>query len=143
MVSFIGGLASVNAGDFYSRLVQPTWAPPSWLFGPVWIVLYTLIGISGWFIWKEHGFRQNPKPLLLFFIHLIPNASWSWIFFYWHQGALALANILILWMMILFTIKAFYPIHKNAARLLIPYLLWVSFATLLNLNLWWNNPNYL
>jgi tryptophan-rich sensory protein len=139
-VSFVGAMASINAKQFYASLVQPSWSPPGWLFGPVWIILYTMMGLSAWMIWRKNGFNAHRSSLLLYLFHLIPNALWGWLFFSWHLGAASFINIIVLWLLILITIFAFFRINKPAAMLLVPYLCWVSFAAALNYALWQNNP---
>jgi len=128
----IGAIASASAGLFYGELSQPSWAPPAWLFGPVWSVLYVFMGIAAWLVWREHGFRGAATALKLFVAQLFANALWTWIFFVWHQGALSLAEIVALWLLIASTILAFWRLHRLAALLLVPYLAWVSFAAFLN-----------
>ncbi len=119
--------------NWYSNLIKPSLNPPSWLFGPVWITLYILMGISAFLIWKNGLEQKNiKKSLSLFIIQLIFNSSWSIVFFKFHNPGLALINIIILWILILCTIISFHKISKTASRLLIPYILWVSFATYLN-----------
>jgi tryptophan-rich sensory protein len=139
----IGGLASVNAASFYGQLIQPAWAPPAWLFGPVWSVLYLLMGISAWLVWRAHGFRGARAALTIFVAQLLANALWSWLFFAWRQGGLAFAEVLVLWLLIAATVVAFWRLHRLAALLLVPYLAWVSFATALNFALWRLNPKLL
>ena len=139
----IGAAASVNAGSFYMQLTLPSWAPPSWLFGPVWTVLYTMMGIAAWLVWRIDGFNANKGALYLFLIQLVFNALWSWLFFSWHLGAMAFVEILILWILILATLIAFWRAQAIAGVLLIPYLLWVSFAAVLNYTLWHLNPKIL
>ena len=135
-----GGLASINAAAFYAQLVQPPWAPPAWLFGPVWSMLYVLMGISAWLVWRKHGFRGAGAALWLFAAQLVANALWTWIFFSWKQGALAFAEIIFLWLLIAGVIYMFWRHHRLAAVLLLPYLAWVSFAAVLNFTLWRLNP---
>jgi len=139
----IGGAASINAGAFYTELVQPVWAPPGSWFGPVWTVLYLLMGISAWLVWRRGGFGQQRLPLGLFVVQLGFNGLWTWLFFGWQQGALAFAEILLLWCLILATLIAFWRVRALAGVLLIPYLLWVSFAALLNYSIWQLNPQIL
>ena len=141
--SAIGAVASVNAVDFYGQLVQPDWAPQSWLFGPVWTLLYTLMGISAWLVWRDGGLAANPLAFGLFFSQLGLNALWSWLFFTWHQGALAFAEIVGLWSMILATLILFWRARPLAGMLLVPYLLWVGLAAALNFALWQGNPGLL
>jgi tryptophan-rich sensory protein len=136
----IGAAASVNAGAFYAQLVRPEWAPPAWLFGPVWTVLYLAIGIAAWLVWRVGGFRAARGALTLFLAQLALNALWSWLFFGWHRGALAFADILLLWALIIATLIAFWRVRVLAGCLLVPYLLWVSFASVLNHAVWQLNP---
>ncbi len=139
----IGGAASVNAGSFYTQLVLPEWAPPSWVFGPVWTVLYVAMGIAAWLIWRADGFRPVRGALTLFLAQLALNALWSWLFFGWHRGALAFADIVLLWVLIIATLIAFWRVRALAGWLLVPYLLWVSFASALNYAVWQLNPQSL
>jgi tryptophan-rich sensory protein len=139
----IGGAASVDAGSFYTQLVLPKWAPPSWVFGPVWAVLYVAIGIAAWLVWRTDGFRSARGALTLFLAQLTLNALWSWLFFGWHRGPLAFADILLLWVLIIATLIAFWRVRTLAGWLLVPYLLWVSFASALNYAVWQLNPQSL
>jgi translocator protein len=139
----IGAFASVNAGVFYGQLSQPSWAPPAWLFGPVWSVLYLLIGVAAWLVWRKHGFSGAGTALMLFRIQLVANALWTWLFFVWHFGALSLAEIIVLWLLIVATLAAFWRLHRLAALMLVPYLAWVSFASALTYSLWRLNPGVL
>lgn len=141
--SAVGAIASIEARTFYGQLVQPAWAPPPWLFGPVWTVLYALMAIAAWLVWRAGGFRANRIALALFLMQLGLNALWSWIFFSWHRGALAFAEILVLWALIAATLAAFWRVRPLAGSLLIPYLVWVSFAAALNFALWQLNPELL
>jgi tryptophan-rich sensory protein len=135
-----GAIASANAGVFYGKLSQPDWAPPAWLFGPVWSVLYLMIGVAAWLVWRKHGFDRASTALRLFTFQLLVNALWTWLFFKWHLGALALAEIVVLWLLIAATIASFWNLHRLAALMLLPYLAWVSFATALTFALWRRNP---
>ena len=136
----IGAIASASAASFYGERSKPSWAPPAWLFGPVWSVLYVLMGIGAWLVWREHGFGGASAALKLFVAQLFANALWTWIFFVWQQGALSLAEIVALWLLIASTILAFWHLHRLAALLLVPYLAWVSVATALTASLWRLNP---
>ena len=136
----MGGLASVNAAGFYGDLVRPPWAPPAWLFGPVWSVLFLLMGVAAWLVWRDHGFRGAGAALKLYFAQLLANALWSWLFFAWRQGAFAFAEVVVLWLLIAATIFSFWRLNRLAALLLVPYLAWVSFAAALNFVLWRLNP---
>ena len=139
----IGGAGSIQAGPFYTQLVRPDWAPPPTIFGPVWTVLYALMGIAAWLVWSVDGFRAARSALTLFLAQLALNALWSWLFFGWHHGGFALADILLLWALILATLIAFWRIKPLSGALLVPYLLWVSFAAALNYSVWQLNPRVL
>ena len=132
----IGGVPSIQASSFYTHLVRPGWAPPPSVFGPVWTFLYVLMGIAAWLAWRVGGFRAAKSALTLFLLQLAFNALWSWLFFGWHRGALAFAEILMLWALILSTLIAFWRVRPWAGVLLVPYLLWVSFACMLNYSIW-------
>lgn len=136
----IGAVASAQAGTFYVQLHRPAWAPPAWLFGPVWSALYFLMAIAAWLVWRAHGFRRATAALSLFFLQLAANAIWTWLFFVWHQGALAFAEILLLWVLIAGTVVAFWRLQPLAAMLLLPYLAWVTFASALAFAMWKLNP---
>jgi tryptophan-rich sensory protein len=139
----IGAMASVNAQDFYTQLDKPSWAPPSSVFGPVWTVLYLLMAVSAWLVWRERGWARARGALGLFVLQLVFNAMWSWLFFGWHRGALAVADIAVMLVLIVSTVVAFARIRKAAAWLLAPYLAWVSFAAVLCFTLWQRNPQML
>lgn len=144
----IGAIASVDAGDFYSQLEKPSWAPPGWLFGPVWTVLYLLMGVAAWLVWRESdnlnaSLRRIHAALTVFVMQLILNALWSWLFFAWHLGGWAFVDIVVLWIFIGFTLVGFLRVNKLAALLMAPYLLWVLFAAILNYAVWQMNPGLL
>ncbi|MDX2151490.1 MAG: TspO/MBR family protein [Bryobacteraceae bacterium] len=139
----LGALASANAPEFYARLVKPVWAPPSWLFGPVWTALYLLMGVAAWLVWRERGWRGAPIALSLFVAQLVLNGLWTWIFFAWREGAWALAEIVVLATLIVATVVAFWRVNRTAAGLLLPYLGWVLFATALTAALWRGNRQVL
>ena len=139
----VGGFASARASDFYRELVRPSWAPPGWLFGPVWTVLYALMGIAAWLVWRARGFGGARVGLIVFVTQLAANALWTWLFFVWRQGGLASAEILLLWALIVVTIVLFWRASRLAAVLLFPYLLWVSFASALSFSIWRLNPGLL
>lgn len=139
----IGAAASVQAGSFYAQLVRPEWAPPGSVFGPVWTVLYALMGIAAWLVWRVGGFRAAGTALTLFLVQLAFNALWSWLFFGWQRGALAFADVVLLWALVVATLAGFWRIRRLAAALLVPYLLWISFAAALNYSVWQLNPQLL
>jgi len=137
----VGAVASANAKRFYSVLVQPTWAPPGWLFGPVWTALFVLMAVAAWLVWRlPDGSSGRRWALGLFGVQLAANALWSWLFFAWQQGAWAFAEVIVLWVLIAFTCAAFWCIRPLAGVLLLPYLAWVGFAAYLNWVLWQANP---
>ncbi|WP_438767160.1 TspO/MBR family protein [Kushneria sp. TE3] len=139
----IGAVASVNAAEFYQQLQQPFWAPPAGAFGPVWTTLYALMGIAAWLVWREKP-TQNVRPALtLFVVQLALNALWSWLYFVWQLGAIAFAGTVVLWILILATLIAFWRIKPLAGALLVPYLAWVTLATALTWSTWHLNPQVL
>ena len=137
----IGAVASLNATAFYARLAQPDWAPPSSVFGPVWTLLYSLMGIALWRVWRS--LPRHVAAITLFLVQLALNSFWSWLFFRWHLGALAFAWIVLLLAMIIATIVAFWRVSRVAALLLAPYLGWVAFAAALSWSIWRANPTLL
>ena len=137
----VGAVASVDAASFYAQLSKPSWAPPAWVFGPVWTVLYGLMGIAAWLVWRSPGPKR--AALTLFGAQLVANALWSWLFFGWHRGALAAVEILVLLGLIVAMIVAFWRMSRVAALLMVPYLLWVGFASLLTWAVWRSNPTLL
>lgn len=141
--AWIGAIASADAADFYGQLSQPRWAPPPSVFGPVWTLLYSLMGVAAWIVWRTDATPAVRRGLVLFVAQLALNALWSWLFFAWHEGALALADIVLLWALILATLVAFWRVRPLAGALLVPYLLWVSFAAALTYALWQRNPQLL
>ncbi|MEO8803179.1 MAG: TspO/MBR family protein [Rudaea sp.] len=136
VVAGVGAFASIHAADFYSHLAQPTWAPPAWLFGPVWSLLYALMAIAAWLVWRTDAIRAVRTALTLYLVQLAANALWSWLFFAWHLGAVAFVDIVLLWVLIVATVIAFWRIRPLTGALLVPYLLWVSFAGVLNYAMW-------
>jgi benzodiazapine receptor len=139
----LGGLASANAGAFYRELSRPAWAPPAWLFAPVWSFLYLLMGIAAWLVWRNCGLRKAYTALSLFLIQLAANALWTWLFFVWHLGAFAFGEILVLWVLLLCTVVTFWRVRPIAGTLLLPYLAWVTFASALTYSVWKRNPGLL
>jgi tryptophan-rich sensory protein len=135
--------ASIGAvfmpGEWYLALKKPSWNPPGWIFGPVWSALYTMMAVGAWLVWRRGGFAAQRRPLALFLTQLGLNAAWTPLFFGLHRPGLAFGEIVLLWLAIAATLAAFRPVSRAAAWLLIPYLLWVSFAAVLNFALWWLN----
>lgn len=124
-----------SPGTWYDSLEQPGWTPPSWVFGPVWTLLYLLMGIAAWRVWAKHGFRDRKArlALVLFLAHLILNAAWTWLFFDLHLLTAAAVEIVILWGMILVLVILFWKHDRIAGALLLPYLLWVTYAVTLSI----------
>jgi tryptophan-rich sensory protein len=120
-------------GTWYATLVKPAWNPPAWVFGPAWTLLYTLMALAAWLVWKRVGWG---RPLWLYFLQLLLNAAWTPIFFGAQQLGWALVEIVLLWIAILFTLRSFYRVSRTAGALFAPYLAWVTFATVLNFTLW-------
>jgi benzodiazapine receptor len=131
--ALIGGLGVAGTVAEYQSLQQPSWAPPSWLFGPVWTVLYAMIAVSGWLVWRRTGWSS---ALNWYAVQLVLNAIWTPIFFGAGQYGLALADIVVLWVLIGVTAWKFRPVSRVAAGLLLPYWAWVTFATALNAAIW-------
>ena len=138
LTGFVGSFSTMDSvRTWYADLSKPSFNPPGWVFGVVWPILYVMMGIAAFLIWsKGVGSRQTRVALGLFMFQLVLNGLWTPIFFGLHMMALALAEIILLWVAILATILAFRRISKPAAYILIPYILWVSFATVLNAALW-------
>ncbi len=126
----------IASPEWYESLNKPDWNPPAWLFGPVWTLLYTLMGIAAWLIWKDYGFKLATTALTAFLIQLALNGLWSQIFFNFQNVGLALIEILFLLAAIFITTYLFYQKNRAAAWLMVPYILWVSFATALTAAIW-------
>jgi tryptophan-rich sensory protein len=139
----LGALATRSAGEFYTVLVRPAWAPPGWVFGPVWTALYALMGVAAWLVWRRAGWAGATVALALFVAQLVCNAAWSWFFFAWRRGALAFADVVLLVLLVSATTLAFARVHRLAAALLLPYLAWVIFAAALTYAVWQANPDLL
>ena len=142
LAGIIGGIfTSQSVKTWYQTINKPDFTPPSWIFGPVWVLLYLLMGIALFLIWdlkiKTHG---RGMALILFFVQLGLNTLWSFLFFYLHNPLLGLIGIIILLFFIVLTTWAFFRLNPWAGYLMIPYLLWVSFATVLNYSIWTLNP---
>lgn len=134
LVGYVAGMFTAEAiPGWYTTLKQPSFNPPNWVFAPVWTILYVAMGISLYWIWKIAPSKQRNNALLIFTIQLALNFLWSFFFFYFKNIGLALVDILILWIFIVITIIQFYKLKPVAAYANLPYLLWVSFATVLNM----------
>ena len=134
--ALIGGLGVAGTAAEYQNLDQPPWAPPSWLFGPVWTVLYAMIAVAGWLVWRRTGWN---RALTVYAVQLVLNALWTPIFFGFGRYGLALVDIVAMWLLIGATIFLFRPISRAAAWLLVPYWAWVTFATALHAAIWHAN----
>lgn len=127
-----GMFTSQAVPAWYASLNRPSFSPPNWVFGPVWTSLYILLGISFFLIWKESPSQQRNRAIIVFASQMLLNFAWSFIFFYFNMIGIALLEIILLWVNIAVMIYLFYKLKPLAAYLNIPYLLWVSFATILN-----------
>ena len=139
----LGAIASIDAKSFYAELAKPAWAPPASVFGPVWSVLYLLMGAAAWLVWREKGAKGLSVALALFLVQLGANALWSWLFFAWKYGAFAFADVVVLLALIASTAAAFWRVRRLAGILLIPYFAWVCFASALTWAVWQGNPRAL
>jgi len=155
----IGARATNNSvNTWYKTLRKPSWNPPGWVFGPVWTVLYAMMGIASWLVWRsgneatgdnQTSMTANQQQavrgaLILYGVHLVLNTLWSVLFFGQRNLKWALIEIVVLWSMIAATLTSFYRIRRAAGWLLVPYLLWCSFAAVLNATIWrMNRQNFL
>ncbi len=138
MVGATSGFFTVTGVEsWYQTIQKPSWNPPNWIFGPVWTTLYVMMGIALFLVWKEDTSEELKKiAIALFAVQLTLNFFWSFIFFNQQQPGWALVEIIAMWFFILLTIFAFAQVNKTAAWLLVPYISWVSFATILNYTIW-------
>jgi translocator protein len=133
----LGSLATMDAiPTWYAALRKPSWNPPNWVFGPVWSLLYLMMAVAAWLVWRTAGWPGARPALGLFAVQLVLNIGWSVVFFGLHRPGWAFAEIVLLWGAILATLLLFRPISPSAALLLVPYLAWVTFAGLLNFTVW-------
>ncbi len=130
--AFAGMYTSAAVPEWYASLNRPSFNPPGWVFGPVWTVLYILMGVSLFLVWKSEPGQARNVAMGVFFVQLALNFAWSFIFFYSKMIGPALIEIIVMWITIVIMLVLFYKIRPLAAYLNIPYLLWVSFATALN-----------
>jgi len=138
VLTFMAPLAGFRARPdaWFSRLNKPAWNPPSWVFGPVWTMLYLLMAIAAWIVWTHGGWRGQALPLGLYIVQLFLNAIWTPLFFGAHRLGLAFLDVAVLWLAILATVIAFANVTVVAGCLLLPYLAWVGFASILNFRIW-------
>ncbi len=141
-IGYFSGMATQSSiKTWYPTIVKPSFNPPNWVFAPVWSMLYMMMGVAAGLIWNRMDFEKEKtkKALLFFTIQLLLNALWSVLFFGLCNPMLAMIEIALLWLIIYETLLQFSKIDKIAGYLLIPYLLWVSFASVLNVSIWWLN----
>lgn len=138
LTAWIGAQVSPGIApmDWYESIAKPAWNPPNWLFGPVWSVLYTMMGAAVWLVWKDYGLSGAKKAIAFFIIQLFLNGLWSQIFFGMQEIGWAFLEILFLLAAIIITTALFFKKSKIAGWLMVPYMLWVSFATVLNAAIW-------
>jgi translocator protein len=135
-----GFLTGGAVRDWYPSLVRPSFAPPSWVFGPVWTALYLMMGLAAWLVWRKAGTIPAGRVALgLFALQLVLNGLWSVLFFGLRAPGPALIEIVVLWAAIAATLRAFRRVDAVAGWLLVPYLAWVTFAAILNAGFWWLN----
>ncbi len=140
----VGGLSGFatarGVSTWYPTLVKPSFNPPAWVFGPVWTVLYIMMGVAAYLVWRRGVDADGVRTALtVFIIQLVLNGLWSILFFGIRQPGSALVEIIVLWVAIGATIRLFWRVVPAAGLLLLPYWAWVSFATILNASLWWLN----
>jgi tryptophan-rich sensory protein len=141
LAGIIGSLFTISSiTSWYAKLYKPTFTPPDWLFGPVWLTLYTLMGISLYLVWNEKSKGKIKIPLAMFSIQLVLNTVWSIMFFGFQLIFYGLVEIIIMWIFIALTMFSFYRVSRKASLILVPYIAWVTIATLLNYFVWVLNP---
>jgi tryptophan-rich sensory protein len=138
-----GASASVQSAVFYQQLSKPSWAPPPQVFGPVWSVLYVLMTLAAWLVVRTWGWPRAQPAMVLYVVQLAFNGLWTWLFFRWRLGGLALVEILILWTLLLVIVRTFFRARLLAGVLILPYLGWVSFAVALTYAIWRRNAGVL
>lgn len=133
----IGGMVTApNIPNWYAGLAKPSWIPPNWVFGPVWTALYLSMAVAGWLVWRQGGWAGAARPLIVFGAQLLLNVLWSCLFFGLHRPGLAFGEVLVLWALILVTMVLFWQRSRLAGVLFVPYLAWVTFASVLNFAVW-------
>ena len=134
-----GAFTASSVRTWYLEIAKPTWTPPSWVFGPVWTLLYVMMGLSVWLVWRSGRWSGARGAMLIFGVQLLLNTAWSILFFGARSPGLAFFEILLLWSTIVVTIGIFWQHSKTASVLLVPYLAWSSFAAVLNFTIWQMN----
>ena len=133
VAAFGGATTASSVRDWYPTIEKPAWTPPSWIFGPVWTALYAMMAVAAWLVWRRAGWCG---ALSWFAVQLALNAAWSPVFFGLHRIGLAFVNIVLLWLAIVGTTVTFWKVSPLAGGLFVPYLAWVSFASILNFTIW-------
>ena len=143
LTAAIGAFASIDAKEFYASLNQPSWSPPPSVFGPVWSALYLMMCAAAWLVVRQVGTAAARPAMGLYGAQLLCNALWTWLFFRWHWGAVACAEVLLLFVLVALTLRAFWRVRPLCGWLMLPYLVWVGFASALTLSMWRLNPGVL
>lgn len=131
-----GSAVFVSIDGWFAGLSKPPWNPPAWIFGPAWSLLYAMMAVAAWLVWREGGWKAQGRALRLFLVQWLLNALWTPLFFGMHRPGLACAEIVLLWLVLAATLWSFWRVKQTAGALLIPYLAWVSFAAVLNFTIW-------
>ena len=143
LTAAIGAFASIDAKEFYASLNQPSWSPPPTVFGPVWSALYLMMCAAAWLVVRQIGAVAARPAMGLYGVQLLANALWTWLFFRWHWGAVASVEVLLLFVLVALTLRAFWRVRPLCGWLMLPYLVWVGFASALSLSMWRLNPGVL
>ncbi|WP_373065068.1 TspO/MBR family protein [Gemmatimonas sp.] len=138
-----GAVTAKSANEFYSRLQKPWWAPPGWLFGPAWTILYILMGTAAWRVWRDAGFGGAQVELSWYAVQLVFNMAYSYLFFVRRAGLVSTIEVVCLWLSVAITLVLFWRRDVIAGVLFVPYLMWVTFATTLTIAVWRRNPTLL
>ncbi|WP_237572907.1 TspO/MBR family protein [Mycolicibacterium lacusdiani] len=136
IASGVGGLASTSSPEEYARLDQPSWAPPSWVFGPVWTLLYVMMAVAAWLVWRSGSWSQTRPALTAYAVQLVLNAAWTPLFFGLGWRGIAFVELSVLWLVLVGTVVLFLRRSTVAGWLLVPYLAWTTFALCLNFAVW-------
>lgn len=143
LAAALGSLGSATAPAIYPTFRKPEWAPPGWVFGPVWTVLYVAMAVAAFLVVRRRGWVGSRLEMGLYLLQLAANALWSWYFFAWRNGRGAFIEVLVLWTLVAATLVAFFRVSRAAGLLLLPYLAWVGFAAWLTWEVWRANPGRL